>query len=332
MVFNFVRGYVYVTSACNYRCSHCFIRSDKKYIKPEEIDIELVRQFIDDFGSNFKSINFTGEGNPILARNIKDIIRLSKMRVDTVSINTRGYINPDLLDYFKIMGVIVYYSIDWYGERADSEMRYDGLWEQQINTLKEMLKRKIRVAVRSTIMRDNFGDVLQLIRMVENLRLRGHDIVIEIMPYLPYNNTNNTPTIDQIKLITTICLNKDFTRLLTPWWTCIYPYFRDKASKWWHKHDRICEAGREYGRIAIKQDGTILPCPFETRPVGKYIRQYGSYYIDKTKVKIELDRYLNETRVDEKCEKCTFGSICKGCRVIDSIGEKQICPIPEMWR
>jgi len=209
----------------------------------------------------------------------------------------------------------------------------NGLWESQRNTIKNMARMGIKIAVRTTIMRENYGDVLQLIRLVELLRQQGVSIVWEGMPYLPYHNPDMRPTKEQMKMIYTVCLNKEFCRILTPEWTCIYPYFRDKASKWWNNDERLCEAGRPYGRIAIKEDGTILPCPFETKSVGKYIREMGQWFIDMDSVKKNLIDYLDSTPIDENCKKCRFSQECRGgCRIVNNLGHEQICPIQDLWR
>ena len=330
----FVRLYLYLTTKCNFSCSHCFVGEERKRLKPIHIDLNLVRQFLDDFVTEkTKSINLTGDGNPILHPQFKEIIRLCKMKVPTVSVNTRGPIPRELLDWMAEYGVVVYYSIDWFGEMNDEQCGFKNLWKHQINTIMEMAKRRMKIAVRTTLMRYNLPDCLQLIRLVENLRMRGVDIVFECMPYLPYHTTEMTPTREQVKQLMLVCLSKDFCRLLIPGWTCVFPPFRDRAKRWWGNGQRLCESGRPYGRLAIKETGELLPCPFEMYTVGKYERRYGEWVIDKEKLFIELQEYLDLLSIPPRCKKCRFVDVCSGgCRIVQQLtGDQENCPIPDLF-
>ena len=332
----FVRLYVYLTQKCNFKCKHCFIRqtNPEQFRNPKEIDFDLLVKFLQDFGVGAKSVNFTGDGNPILYSRIGDALRVAKRMVGHVSINTRGYIPKEVLKAIAETDTVIYYSMDWFGKKADEEMGFDNLWDIQMRMLNIFAGLKLKVAVRSTLMRDNYGDIMQLIRLVENFRLRGFDFSIEIMPYLPYHNEERRPTLAQVKSITEICLTKFFTRLLTPWWTCIYPLHRDRASRWWDKihGGRLCEAGRDYGRIAIKEDGTLLPCPFEVKPIGKYEYVEREWVLNREQLEIEIEKYLEETPVDKSCKECIFFKYCGGgCRVVNNLGYEQICPVRDIY-
>ena len=325
----FVRLYVYLTSKCNFNCKHCFIR-ELKGKEAIEIDFELFKTFIHDFGLYAKSVNFTGDGNPILYPKIIEAIEYAKNMVGHVSINTRGKIPDNVLKAIAENRVVVYYSMDWFGKKADEMMGFKNLWEIQKEMLEKMFKMNIPVAIRVTLMRDNFPDVLQLIRLTEIYRMRRGNFTIEIMPYLPYHNVEQRPTIEQVKVVTEVCLTKEFARMLTPWWTCIFPFFRDRASRWWDNihGGRLCEAGRNYGRIAIKEDGTLLPCPFEIKSIGKYEMVDGEWKIDKMKVRMMIEDYLANTPIDEECKSCKFFKYCGGgCRVISNLEQKQECPV-----
>jgi len=329
--FLFTRAFIYTTTACNFNCSHCFVRDERKRLKPKHIDLELVEQFLYDFGSakygGFKGINITGVGNPLLYPKLKELIALLRpFARDELSINCRGYISDDLLQTFKLYDVSVYYSMDYWGTRADREMGVQGLWNAQVDTLKRLRKFGISIKIRTTIMRDNFGDCLQFIRLVERLRMRGVDIEWHGMPYLPYVSEDKLPTVEQIKMITTIVLSKDGMRLMTPWWTCIFPEFRDRAQRWWDKAPRICEAGRMGGRICLTHDGEILPCPFEKTVLAKYEKIRGRWILNFDHFEENLKKYLDQP-LPKYCHDCRLKDICKGgCRIHQALTDKCICP------
>ncbi|RLI73086.1 hypothetical protein DRO97_08145 [Archaeoglobales archaeon] len=334
MSFVFSRAYIYTTTSCQFRCKHCFVREERKKFKPKHIELDLVEQFIHDFGNakyaGFKETNITGVGNPLLYPHLKELIELLRTATEReLSINCRGEIKDDLLHTFKVHRVSVYYSMDFWGTKADEQMRFDGLWEQQWKTLNKMLSMKIPIRIRTTIMKNNIADCLRLILLVEELRAKGVDIEWHGMPYLPYVSDELMPTQRQMEMLTSIVLSKDGMRIMHPFWTCIYPPFRDRAKRWWGK-ERICEAGRVGGRICLTQDGEVLPCPFETEVLVKYEKSGGEWKINWSLFKQNLKEYLS-TSIPEYCNDCLFKDICKGgCRIHQRLSDKCICPI-ELW-
>lgn len=327
----YTRAFVYTTTACQFNCTHCFVREERKKFKPQHIDLQLVEQFMNDFGNpkygGFKGINITGVGNPLLYPKLKELVALLRPYArDELSINCRGKIKDDILYTFKIFNVSVYYSMDYWGTRADEEMGYDGLWNEQLDTIKKMIKHGIKIIIRSTIMRDNFGDCLQLIRLVERWRLRGVNIEWHGMPYLPYVSDEKLPTVEQIKQMTSIVLSKDGMRLITPWFTCIFPEFRDRAKRWWGKAIRLCEAGRDGGRICLTHDGKVIPCPFENYVLSEYSKKRDKYVLNWRLFHDRINEYL-EAEPPDYCNDCKLLKICKGgCRIHQKLSDKCICP------
>jgi radical SAM protein with 4Fe4S-binding SPASM domain len=332
---NFVRAFIFATTACQFNCTHCFVGEERKTLKPKHIDLKLVEQFLSDFGSEkydgFKSINITGVGNPLLHPELPELISiLREAAKEELSINCRGFIKDDLLLEFKYHNVVVYYSMDFWGERADREMRYDGLWREQVTTLRKMVNLKIPVAIRTTIMRDNIGDCLRFIGFVNKLRRMGANIEWHGMPYLPYHNPERMPTQKQMEYLTAVCLSTEGCRIMFPFWTCMYPDFRERARRWWTTAQRICEAGREFGRIALTQDGEVLPCPFETEVLGKYTYTNGRYKIDMVRFRAKLSDYL-DMDMPKYCKGCSFADYCKGgCRIYQKLTDICICP-KSLW-
>jgi len=328
---NFTRAFIYTTTQCNYNCTHCFVREERKKFRPKHIELDLVEQFISDFGSakygGFKGTNITGVGNPLLYPHLEELIELLRTATkEELSINCRGYISNKILHIFKLHKVAVYYSMDYWGYKADEQMRYNGLWDDQIRSLNRMVEMGIPIRIRTTIMRDNITDCLQFMNLVEKLRVRGVDIQWHGMPYLPYVSDEKLPSHKQVEYLTLIALSREGMRIMHPFWTCIYPPFRDRAKRWWDKVPRICEAGREGGRICLTQDAEVLPCPFETEVLVKYEKVRGEWRLNWTMFKENLKKYL-EQETPEFCSDCSLRNICRGgCRIHQKLSDKCICP------
>ncbi len=328
---NFARAFIYSTTACQFNCEHCFVREERKKLKPMHIDLSLVEQFITDFYNpkygGFKTINITGVGNPLLYPKLDEMIALlRRFTAQELSINCRGAISPRLLSIFKTFNVVVYYSMDYFGERADEATRHDGLWNEQVDTLRKMILYRIPVRIRTTIMRDNISDCLQLMGMVQRFRARGADIEWHGMPYIPYYDDSLLPTAEQMAHLTTLALYGSGLRIMHSYWTCIYSPFRDRAKRWWDKVPRICEAGREWGRICLTHEGKILPCPFEDIVLAQYYRRGNEWTFDRSEFEQNLSEYLKQD-LPEFCSDCRFKSACKGgCRIHQRLTDKCVCP------
>lgn len=331
-LFDFDSLFILCAEKCQFACKHCYVK-DRRSSELKEVSIPLAEQFVKDFGKNATSVNLTGSGLPILHSNLEELIKTCKKWVRDVSINTRGKIDDNLLRLFRDYNVVVFYSIDWFGERADREMGTKGLWKSQIDTLNRMLEFGLDVSIRTTVMKWNYGDVLRLIDLIGRYRQRGFNLVWQGKTYIPYGGRENVPTAKQMAELTTICLNRDYCRIMEPWWWCINPPFRDEADKVSEREGtRICDAGKSGGRISLIEDGRITPCPFDLEEVGRYRydKEYG-WWADYNEIRGNLDKYL-QLECDEKCRKCVFANSCGGgCRAVNNLGESVVCPIPELY-
>jgi len=67
--------------------------------------------------------------------------------------------------------------------------------------------------------------------------------------------------------------------------------------------------------------------------VGKYERRYGEWVIDKEKLFIELQEYLDLLSIPPRCKKCRFVDVCSGgCRIVQQLtGDQENCPIPDLF-
>jgi radical SAM protein with 4Fe4S-binding SPASM domain len=330
-MYNFVRAFFYTTTACQFNCEHCFVREERKKFRPKELDLGLAEQFIYDFYNpkynGFKESNITGVGNPLLYSKLHDLIALlRRFTRGEVSINCRGKIKDETLYVFRRYNISVYYSMDYWGKKADKQMRYNGLWDDQKRTLAKMVEMRIPVRIRTTIMRDNIQDCMRFLALVKSLRSKGVDAEWHGMPYLPYISEDNLPTQRQMELLTTVVMSMDGARIIHPFWSCIYPPFAERVSKWIDSAPRVCEAARDYGRICLTQDGEVTPCPFETHVLAKYEKTRNGWVLNKDLFDIERKKYL-QTDPPEFCKNCSLLKICKGgCRIHQRLSDKCVCP------
>lgn len=84
--------------ACNHRCTFCAV--DYVGYKPDRLSIEMMRERLPEFARlGVKSVNFAGEGEPMLHKNIAEMIHLAKEAGLDASLTTNAAILPkDFLD------------------------------------------------------------------------------------------------------------------------------------------------------------------------------------------------------------------------------------------
>ena len=87
---------------CNFKCDFCAVQSSNKQLKYKKqmMSMELLKKIIDDLsGEHIKTIRFGAQGEPLLNKNIVDMIKYTKNKniADNIGIVTNGSLfEPEL--------------------------------------------------------------------------------------------------------------------------------------------------------------------------------------------------------------------------------------------
>ncbi len=261
---------------CNHRCIFCAF--DFLQYKPCALDEEYLKKFLVEASARgIKAILYSGEGEPLLHRDIENIISVTrKMGID-VALSTNGV----LLNKEKaknILGNLTWIRISL---NAGSKKSYSAIHRTDrkdfnivINNLKEAVnirnKNKYRctIGVQYLLIPQNYREVLTLARILSDL---GVDY-LAIKPYCRH-------TLSKRKIDTTIRYNKLF-------------YLEDKLKKYSKDNFQIIFRRHSMEKIREKKPYTsCLGLPFIT-----YISINGDMY--------PCDFFLGKRQF-------IFGNICK---------------------
>ena len=168
-----------VTMSCNANCSFCHTnRSNKKNLPLEEIKI-----IIDQFSLNKVSVVCISGGEPLLRKDIADIISYINEKKMTPSIVTNGYIHKEEILKAGVKNVNI--SLDFPDKRHDLSRKLNNGFEHFMNSVKFYVSKKPlynhKVFINITVMENNLNDLGKMISIAKDNSCDG----VGLSPFIP---------------------------------------------------------------------------------------------------------------------------------------------------
>ncbi|UCD34483.1 MAG: GeoRSP system radical SAM/SPASM protein [Nitrospiraceae bacterium] len=160
-----------VTNRCNFKCSHCYSRSDPSEELSFEDLSECIRQAAE---AGVLSINFGG-GEPLLRRDLLAIARFASGLGMRVSMNSNGYLlDRDMVFRLREHGFTkVGISIDSHLPEVHDNFRgIRGSHERAVKALAFLKEAGIETSLSTVICRINHTDITALVRFALESRVR----------------------------------------------------------------------------------------------------------------------------------------------------------------
>jgi len=192
------------TNRCNHRCSFCAL--DFLEHNREDIDKDILKNSVEDMANNgVKSIMFAGEGEPLLYKDMEEIVRHTKKQNIDVSITTNG----SLFERDRAKKILPYlswirFSIDAGTKETYSKIR--GVKESEFDKVLENISSASRIKKRDNLdvtigaqfllLSENYKE---LILAAEKIKMAGADN-IQIKPYSRHPLSKNDYSVDYSKL------------------------------------------------------------------------------------------------------------------------------------
>jgi len=180
---------------CNHRCTFCaldFMEYQKRFI-----DLSVFEKCVSEMSTlGVKSIMFAGEGEPLLHKNISELISLTKKAGIDVALTTNGVLLKNSLSE-KVLPHVEWIKISINAGRKETystiHQTKENDFEKVINNIKNAVKIKHEkkyscvIGMQMVLLPENQGEVIELAQ-------RAKDINVDYMVIKPYSHHNASKT------------------------------------------------------------------------------------------------------------------------------------------
>jgi len=172
------------TTKCNLKCRTCMRSKQESGIFNSEMSYDLYKSLIQDLKYPTRFVSFVGMGEQLLNPQIFRMIDLAKEKGFEVSLTDNFTLVNDEVAVTLITSQIdyVYASFDSVSKNKFEEIRFGANFDDVVKNIKHFVdvkrnanSEKPKIFFKSTIYKDNFSEIPDLIRLAEDLCLDGID-------------------------------------------------------------------------------------------------------------------------------------------------------------
>jgi len=153
-----------LTTRCNLSCPICY--GIKKLKELPLIKVKQIIKKLKEWG--FKQIGLTG-GEPLLRKDIEEIIRFSKKLKFKVALSTNGMLlSPEKIKRFEKYLDWLSLPLEGHNEEINSKMRSPGFFPMIIKLLTFLNKRKLKVKINTVVTKLNIYHLNEIGEFLNN--------------------------------------------------------------------------------------------------------------------------------------------------------------------
>lgn len=284
-----------ITQGCNCRCLHCY-QGDEHIITPDRLQVNDWIDIIRQLKMNEISRVVVIGGEPCIH---KDVSVILKELADN-KIMTTLFTNATLIDdeVFKIIcdnKDCIKLKVSLYGKTAevhDTITQVKGSFDKLVFNVKKLTEEGVRVDVAVVVMRENQDGIEGIDKFIESLGAyySKFDVIRNV-----FGGTQNQHTPTNKELISSVKFRS--------------PKFKADKKRFL---DNISQNSCWHGKIAITDNGDVIPCVFERDIIYGNLKQQTLDEIIKSNT---VGKYwgMNFEYI-ESCKDCEFRYACKDCR------------------
>lgn len=284
-----------ITQACNCRCLHCY-QGEKHITTPNSLQVSDWISIISQLKLLDVSRVVVIGGEPCIHKDISVILKeLAGKKIMTTLFTNATLIDDELFkvvienrDYIKL-------KVSLYGKTAeihDKITQVKGSFDILVSNIKKLTSNGVRVDIAVVVMRENQNDIEKIDKFIESLGAfySKFDVIRNVFGG---TQDQHTPTNKEL-------INSSKFR---------YPKFKADKKRFL---DNISRNSCWYGKIAITDNGDVLPCVFERDIIYGNAKQQTIGDIIQSGT---TRKFWNVSfKYIEGCKDCEFRYACKDCR------------------
>ena len=306
-----IKTFLTITEKCNLQCKHCF----GSFGKGEELSIKNIEEILETLlYIGIFQISITG-GEPLLHKDIINILKLLRMKGFTTQITTNGtIINKEIISFLKV-NKMFRFSISIEGDREYHDfIRGKGNFDIILRNIKILQKNNIEVSVNTVLTSKNINDMEKIL----NILLENNINSISFSHAKPIGEAKKndyllySPIVDRDKIKKVVELVRDFARktnrqqylfgnIVTNNGNILSDSFNIK------EFTQIGRCGAGSQIMTIKSDGSVVPCIFFDMALDNKINVKSNNILKDNFSDIwnnEYFRYVRKIGINQKCKKC----------------------------
>jgi radical SAM protein with 4Fe4S-binding SPASM domain len=298
------------TDACTARCLHCSSNSAKR--SPDELNTEEAKGLVDQLvAAGVIDLGISG-GEPLLRRDLPEILAYAKSRGMTVGVATNGAkLSHERALQLAALGLgRLQVSLDGFAEQHDTLRRWPGLFDRALKTIATAQNAGLRVHVCCTINQLNSHALEPFVAFLAETGIRR----LNLSRYVPTGRGMDAldPGDDAWRCIIERCaaLKEAYAGRLE-----ITTHLAQEVLVDGETEGIIgfagCQAGR--GQGCVTANGTVLPCVLLPIAVGN-VRYEAFRDIWTTSPLIQSLQDRRE--LQGTCGTCSIRERCGGCRAV----------------
>lgn len=296
------------TRRCNLKCRHCYRDAGER--DRRELTWKEGRDLLQEIKkAGFNIIVFSG-GEPLMRDDIYDLIKFSAgLGMRPVFGSNGTLITKDVAFKLKDAGLtragISLDSLD--RERHDDFRQVDGSWDAAVEGMRNCLKAGLDFQVHTTVTERNYAEIEDLTDFAVELGARAHHIFF-LVPAGRGKEIGDVLSKSHYEKLLHRILEKQKTTSIELKPTCAPQFMRVASQKGMSmRFSKGCLAGISY--CCILPNGDVHPCPYFQLKVGNVREEKFSVIWDNP-----VFMGLRGNKLGGKCGRCSFNSVCGGCR------------------
>lgn len=311
-----------ITKRCNLHCKHCYIdsvdsRSSDRNLMQSELTTGECFKVIDQISEvNPRLVLILTGGEPLLRKDIYDLIKYSRNKGITVFLGTNGCLfNNRIAERLMECGVSgCGISLDSLEPSVHDLFRgVRGAWKGAVKAAELCKEKGIAFQIQTTVTTNNITEIADIVRFSKSLGASAFQLFFLVCTGRGQGLTDINPGQYEETLIRLYEIQKKFQGSMLVGAKCAPHYKRivynlDPTSSLLKAYEGGCPAGTNYCRIT--SEGYVTACPYMDTIAGD-LREKSFSEIWRDSVQFNELRGLD---LKGRCGRCEFKSICKGCR------------------